>query len=156
MKNVMPGQAASTASPQTTTKQAQVTGLQALILELVLGSAYATQAEIDRTIASVAKCQNTSTLAKWYRNSVIELAEREERAPATYATGEQKQEIICLLNHAVVTRRHKTRVLLGINRLTKDAAALEITRLTAYIAAPFGGGEMASTAVELVGLSHAC
>lgn len=130
----------SQATPQT--EAAKVTGLRTLILELVLGSAFATQAEKDRCIINVANCQAPATLAKWYRNAVRELANREEAAPSgavIYATGEQQKQIICLLNHPAVTRRHKTRVLLGINRLTEAAAALEINRLTAYVANPFGG-----------------
>ena len=51
------------------------------------------------------------------------VAEPAAAAPVVYATASQKEEIIRLLNHPVITRQEKTKMLLNINRLTEDAAA---------------------------------
>ena len=50
-----------------------------------------------------------------------------------YVTGEQKQEIIRLLNDPRISRPEKTRVLLSINRMTTATAADAITGLQAAI-----------------------
>ncbi|MEJ7662498.1 MAG: hypothetical protein WKG07_24500 [Hymenobacter sp.] len=39
-----------------------------------------------------------------------------------YATASQKEEIIRLLNHPVITRPEKTKMLLNINRLDEERA----------------------------------
>ena len=49
--------------------------------------------------------------------------------PVQYATGAQKEEIIRLLNHGLITRPEKTKMLLNINRLAFDRAAVAITKL---------------------------
>jgi hypothetical protein len=57
----------------------------------------------------------------------------EPQAPAaassTYATAQQKEEIIRLLNHPVVTRQEKTKMLLNINKLDQERATQAITNL---------------------------
>ena len=137
-----------------TPKAARAAGLQTLVLELVLGSAFATQAEKDRCLASVTRCQDAATLAKWYRNALTELADREEAAtPVVYATGEQKQHITRLLNHPLIARRVKTRVLLRINRYTRPEAQQLIADLTALTTAPTGGGACGAESSALVGFS---
>ncbi|MBC6988681.1 MULTISPECIES: hypothetical protein [Hymenobacter] len=54
-------------------------------------------------------------------------------APATtavaYATAPQKEEIIRLLNHPVITRQEKTKMLLNINRLDEERATQAIAKL---------------------------
>lgn len=121
----------------------RVAGLCNLILDLLHYSPVITAQEWATAVNRTANCTNTATLAKWYRNAVVEVANREEThatASTTYATLEQKQEVIRLLNHPAITRRHKTRVLLSINSLSVVDARDHIAALTAYIAAPFGGG----------------
>jgi len=51
-------------------------------------------------------------------------------APATaYATASQKEEIIRLLNHPVITRQEKTKMLLNINRLDEERATQAVAKL---------------------------
>jgi hypothetical protein len=51
-------------------------------------------------------------------------------APTTaYATAAQKEEIIRLLNHPVITRQEKTKMLLNINRLDEERAASAVDKL---------------------------
>jgi len=51
-------------------------------------------------------------------------------APApTYASASQKEEIIRLLNHPVITRPEKTKMLLNINRLDEERATQAIAKL---------------------------
>ncbi|WP_303310973.1 hypothetical protein [Hymenobacter sp. BT730] len=53
-----------------------------------------------------------------------------EPAPAVaYATAAQKEEIIRLLNHPVITRQEKTKMLLNINRLDEERAVQAIAKL---------------------------
>lgn len=47
----------------------------------------------------------------------------------TYATAAQKEEIIRLLNHPVITRQEKTKMLLNINRLDEERATQAIAKL---------------------------
>ncbi|WP_254846615.1 hypothetical protein [Hymenobacter sp. CRA2] len=57
----------------------------------------------------------------------------EPMAPAAsnpaYATAQQKEEIIRLLNHPVVTRQEKTKMLLNINKLDQERATQAIANL---------------------------
>ena len=46
-----------------------------------------------------------------------------------YATASQKEEIIRLLNHPVITRPEKTKMLLNINRLDEERAIQSIAKL---------------------------
>ncbi|WP_019947905.1 hypothetical protein [Hymenobacter aerophilus] len=55
-------------------------------------------------------------------------AAAESSAPA-YASASQKEEIIRLLNHPVVTRAEKTKMLLNINRLDEERATQAIAKL---------------------------
>ncbi|GAA3994986.1 hypothetical protein GCM10022408_01690 [Hymenobacter fastidiosus] len=51
-------------------------------------------------------------------------------APAVaYATAAQKEEIIRLLNHPVITRQEKTKMLLNINRLDEERATQAVAKL---------------------------
>ena len=51
-------------------------------------------------------------------------------APAVaYASAAQKEEIIRLLNHPVITRPEKTKMLLNINRLDDERATQAIAKL---------------------------
>ncbi|GAB3290077.1 hypothetical protein [Hymenobacter tenuis] len=52
----------------------------------------------------------------------------ESPAP-TYASAAQKEEIIRLLNHPVITRPEKTKMLLNINRLDEERATQAIAKL---------------------------
>lgn len=49
--------------------------------------------------------------------------------PIQYATAEQKEKIIRLLNHPVITRPEKTKMLLNINRLDEERALQCIAKL---------------------------
>jgi hypothetical protein len=53
----------------------------------------------------------------------------EQAAPVQYATAAQKEEIIRLLNHPVITRPEKTKMLLNINRLDEERAVQAIAKL---------------------------
>ncbi|MBD2769971.1 hypothetical protein IC235_18955 [Hymenobacter sp. BT664] len=53
----------------------------------------------------------------------------EQVAPVQYATASQKEEIIRLLNHPVITRPEKTKMLLNINRLDEERAIQAIAKL---------------------------
>ncbi|WP_046245100.1 hypothetical protein [Hymenobacter terrenus] len=53
----------------------------------------------------------------------------EQAAPVQYATASQKEEIIRLLNHPVITRPEKTKMLLNINRLDEERAIQAIAKL---------------------------
>jgi len=57
-----------------------------------------------------------------------EAAAPEVSAPA-YATASQKEEIIRLLNHPVISRPEKTKMLLNINRLDEERATQAIAKL---------------------------
>ncbi|WP_240737374.1 hypothetical protein [Hymenobacter metallicola] len=52
-----------------------------------------------------------------------------EAPVVTYATASQKEEIIRLVNHPVITRQEKTKMLLNINRLDEERATSAINKL---------------------------
>ena len=52
-----------------------------------------------------------------------------ETTAVAYATASQKEEIIRLLNHPVITRQEKTKMLLNINRLDEERATQAIAKL---------------------------
>jgi len=56
-----------------------------------------------------------------------------EAAPVQYATASQKEEIIRLLNHPLITRQEKTKMLLNINRLDEERATQAIAKLRSAI-----------------------
>jgi len=58
-----------------------------------------------------------------------EAAEAPAAAPVQYATASQKEEIIRLLNHPLITRQEKTKMLLNINRLDEERATQAIAKL---------------------------
>ncbi len=60
-------------------------------------------------------------------------AEVAPTAPVQYATAAQKEEIIRLLNHPVITRQEKTKMLLNINRLDEERAVQAIAKLGSAI-----------------------
>jgi hypothetical protein len=49
--------------------------------------------------------------------------------PIKYATAAQKEDIIRLLNHPLITRQEKTKMLLNINRLDEERATQAIAKL---------------------------
>ena len=53
----------------------------------------------------------------------------EQAVPVRYATAAQKEEIIRLLNHPVISRPEKTKMLLNINRLDEERAVQAISKL---------------------------
>jgi hypothetical protein len=53
----------------------------------------------------------------------------EAPSAVTYASAGQKEEIIRLLNHPVITRQEKTKMLLNINRLDDERATQAIAKL---------------------------
>ena len=57
------------------------------------------------------------------------VAAEQAGAPMQYATAAQKEEIIRLLNHPVITRPEKTKMLLNINRLDEERAIQSIAKL---------------------------
>ncbi|MCC2545464.1 hypothetical protein LJY25_03335 [Hymenobacter sp. BT175] len=52
-----------------------------------------------------------------------------EAPSVAYATAAQKEEIIRLLNHPVITRQEKTKMLLNINRLDEERANQAVAKL---------------------------
>ena len=60
---------------------------------------------------------------------VVPAVTAEATAPVQYATASQKEEIIRLLNHPVITRPEKTKMLLNINRLDEERALQSIAKL---------------------------
>ncbi len=152
--------AATTATPQS--EADKVTGLRNLILDLLHDALLVTAKEWETALQRTANCQNVATLQKWYRNTVIEIARREEAhaAPVVYATGEQKEEIIRLLNHPAVSRPRKTKELVGINRLTEAQAVALIADLTALTTTPptrpAGAGLVVNRAGQLAVAALSC
>ena len=65
-------------------------------------------------------------------------------APVQYATASQKEEIIRLLNHPVITRPEKTKMLLNINRLDEERALQSIAKLRKAIDDRENEGEKAA------------
>ncbi len=61
------------------------------------------------------------------------VAEPVAPTPVVYATASQKEEIIRLLNHPVITRQEKTKMLLNINRLDEERATAAIAKLRTAI-----------------------
>jgi hypothetical protein len=55
--------------------------------------------------------------------------EQAEAAPVQYATASQKEEIIRLLDHPLITRQEKSKMLININRLDEERANQAIAKL---------------------------
>lgn len=51
------------------------------------------------------------------------------QTPIQYATASQKEEIIRLLNHPMITRQEKTKMLLSINRMDEERATIAIAKM---------------------------
>ncbi|OGX88991.1 hypothetical protein [Hymenobacter coccineus] len=64
--------------------------------------------------------------------------------PVQYATAAHKEEIIRLLNHPVITRQEKTKMLLNINRLDEERAIQAIAKLGNAIDERENGGQKAA------------
>jgi len=72
------------------------------------------------------------------------IAAEQAATPVQYATASQKEEIIRLLNHPVITRPEKTKMLLNINRLDEERATAAIAKLRTAIGERENGGEKAA------------
>jgi len=130
MKNVMTGQAAASAA-------AQLSAHRLSIMDMLVGCPLITTAEYDTAMQRTLACQDLATLQKWYRNTVREIARREELEPVTapiqYATGSQKEEIIKLANAHQISRAEKTHVLLTLDRLTTAEVTATVGKSVAEI-----------------------
>ncbi|SFP79085.1 hypothetical protein [Hymenobacter arizonensis] len=120
-----PNSAASIAQSEAT----RLAELKFMVLDTVNYSPYTTAEEQAKTAVSVANCQSPEVLVKWYCNLLTLLSGR-ELAPVAWATGTQKEEIIRLCNHMLISRPVKTRVLLNINKYTVSEAKQLIAELT--------------------------
>lgn len=122
---------------QAATIGAQLSAHRRAIMDSLVGATVITTAEYDTAMQRTLACQDIATLQKWYRNTVREIARREEQEPVTapvlYATGTQQEEVIRLANHVTVTRAEKTKVLRKLPTLTTAEATVEIGNLWANI-----------------------
>jgi hypothetical protein len=137
MKNVMTGQAAASAA-------AQLSAHRRSIMNMLVGCPLITTAEYDTAMQRTLACQDLATLQKWYRNTVREIARREEQEPVTapveYATAKQKEEVAKLLANPCLTKPEKTRALLALPRLDKAQAVLLVGELWAKVLYRTGEG----------------
>jgi hypothetical protein len=135
MKNRVTGEAAGTAAPH-------LSAHRRAIMDMLVGCPLITTAEYDTAMQRTLACQDVATLQKWYRNTVREIARREEgepvTAPVTYATAEQKQEVLRLANSVRITRAEKTKALLALPSLTHIQVVALIGDLWAKIIARAG------------------
>ncbi|MDO7888173.1 hypothetical protein [Hymenobacter cheonanensis] len=127
---------------QVATIGAQLSAHRRAIMDMLVGHPLITTAEYDTAMQRTLACQDLATLQKWYRNTVREIARREEQepvtAPITYATAEQKEEIIRLANAHQISRAEKTAALLTLNQLTTAEATATVGNLWAKILGPAG------------------
>jgi len=127
------GQAATLAVAQTLTAHRRA------IMDMLVGSEVITTAEYDTAMQRTLACQDVAVLQRWYRNTVREIARREEAVgmvggqPVAYATAEQKEEIIRLCNTLWILRKEKTAALLKLPRLDSAGATALIGELWASI-----------------------
>lgn len=88
---------------------------------------------VDKTLANLsAQPPRVDGTAQAKKASVITPAKPthdEAGHPIQYAKAAQKQEIIDLLNHPLVTRQEKTKMLLNINKLTAERAEEALKKL---------------------------
>lgn len=107
------------------------------IMDMLVGCSFITTAEYDTAMNRTLACQDLATLQKWYRNTVREIARREDASPVptpvVYATVSQIEEIQRLVNQVSITWREKTRVLLTLNQLDSTQAVATIGSLWAKI-----------------------
>jgi hypothetical protein len=143
MKNVMTGHAAAG------TAAAQLSAYRRSIMDMLVGCPLILTAEYDTAMQRTLACQDVATLQKWYRNTVREIARREElepvAAPIQYATVAQQEELLKLTNRVEITRAEKTWALRNLLQLTTAQATAEIGNLWAKIidragASPLPGG----------------
>lgn len=124
------------------TVAAQLSAHRRAIMDSLVGATVITTAEYDTAMQRTLACQDIATLQKWYRNTVREIARREEQepvaAPVIYATAEQVKEVQTLIAHPEITRAEKTTTLRHISRLTTAEATVEIGNLWAKIMARAG------------------
>lgn len=107
------------------------------LMDLLAAAPVITDEEYERAVQNILACQDVATLQKWYRNTVREIARREEEVPAIapvqYATPAQTDEIHKLSLHRVVTKAERTAAILDLPRLDYTKAALLIGELWAKI-----------------------
>ncbi|AMJ67189.1 hypothetical protein AXW84_18460 [Hymenobacter sp. PAMC 26628] len=105
--------------------------LRTAIEALLATSEHISDQEYQTAAQRVNACQSLETLQKWHRNCAHEIARRgtEATSPAAYATPAQREEIITLLNHVLITRQEKTKALLNINRLDGPQAVALVGNL---------------------------
>ncbi|GAB3843731.1 hypothetical protein GCM10028822_00220 [Hymenobacter terrigena] len=124
-----------------------VAGLRAALTALTFGNALLSEEEQLRANHSIHECEDVFRLTRWFVNTRRELARRararemgadsdrmmavETQAPSPicYATCEQKTLLLRLLQQPHVTRAQQTRVLVGLNRLTSEKAAVLLQQL---------------------------
>lgn len=120
-----------------------VAGLRAALTALTFGNALLSAEEQLRANHSIYECEDVSRLTRWLVNTRKELARRAKArelgavalllvpspSPIRYATREQKTDLLHLLQQPHVTRAQQTRVLVGLNRLTAEKAAVLLRQL---------------------------
>ena len=124
-----------------------IAGLRAALTALTFGNALLSEEEQLRANHSIHECEDVFRLTRWLVNTRIELARRARAAemkpvsdrilavethapsPIRYATAEQKTNLLRLLQQPHVTRALRTRVLVGLNRLTAEKAVILLRQL---------------------------
>lgn len=146
MKNVSTG-AASCAN----SIAAQLSAHRRSIMDMLVGHPLITTAEYDTAMSRTLACQDLATLQRWYRNTVREIAHREEQEPVTapvqYATAEQKEEIIRLCNAHQISRAEKTRILLHLDQYEAAQAEALLLDLRAKVTGRAEGNPYPATAL---------
>ena len=125
----------------------RVAGLRAQLTALTFGNTLLSEAEQLRANHSIHECEDVSHLTRWLVNTRKELARRAKvqelaaasslalvveptaSSPIRYATCEQKTQLLHLLQQPHVTRAQRTRVLVGLNRLTEEEGAVLLRQL---------------------------
>jgi hypothetical protein len=140
-------------------------------MDMLVGEPLITTAEYDTAMQRTQACQDVATLQAWYRNTVREIARREEAAgmgvalanmaqgiarfearlaegqpaePVRYATAKQKSKLHQLALHPALTNGERTQVLLKLPRLDEAQAVAKLAELQALI--DNRGGAAAPTA----------
>jgi len=119
-----------------------VAALRAQLAALTFNCPLLSTAEQLRANHSIHECEDEQRLTRWLVNTRAELARRAKRrelaslpvlspAPTVYATGAQKQHLLHLLQQPHISRAQRTRVLVGLNRLTR-AGAIVLRRQLSY------------------------
>ncbi|MGY2133117.1 hypothetical protein ACW9KT_12875 [Hymenobacter sp. HD11105] len=88
------------------------------------------QPEVKPALAVAPAASPAAVAAEATPMKAVPAEPAEAPAPAiAYATAAQKEEIIRLLNHPVITRQEKTKMLLNINRLDEERANQAVAKL---------------------------